>query len=269
MKKSLVSVLIVTFNAEQYIYNTIKSCLKQTYSPIEILILDNGSTDNTVKIIKKFKKNKNFHIYTTNKNKGPYGGLNYLLKQAKGQYIAILDHDDLWLPEKIETQINFLESHPKEIACGTQTYIYYEYKNILILDRKPLKVHYVNHISLMFKNKGFRYNLKYLFSDEHFEKIILKGKTSKIYCIPKALAIHRIRKDRNNFSRKRYKLNIKFLQEYFYINTFNIQNIINLIGYIVFRYFPPHLEWIIIKIIKRNSQKITLYEFQKKHPGII
>lgn len=267
--KKLVSILIVTYNAQKYISKTIKSCLNQTYSNFEILILDNASKDNTIKIIKSIT-DKKIKLYKSKKNLGPYHGLNFLLNKAKGEYIAIQDHDDIWLPQKLEKQVNYLNKHLSEIACGTKTYIFYENKNILISDKKPKKLRYVNHVSLLFRNQGYRYNPKFLLTDEHFEKIILYGNTKKIPCIQKILTIHRIRGDRNNLSRIRFKFNYQNIKEYFSINGFYINTFINLLGIFVSKYFPQKLEWFIIdKIIKRNSQKISLEIFLKKHPNLI
>jgi glycosyltransferase involved in cell wall biosynthesis len=268
-KKKLVSVLIVTYNAQNFIQKTLKSCLNQTYSNFEILILDNNSSDDTVKIIKLIKDPR-VKLFKSKQNIGPYNGLNFLLDKAKGKFIAIQDHDDLWFPLKLEKQIDFLNSHPTEIACGTKTYIFYENKNILISDKKPTRLRYVNHVSLVFRNQGYRYNPDFLLTDEHFEKIILHGNTKKIPCLQQNLTIHRIRGDRNNLSRTRYKFSYKNIKRYLLINGFKISTFINLFGIFVSKYFPKSFEWFIIdKIIKRNSQKIALKNFQKKYPNLI
>ena len=268
-QKKLVSILIVTYNAQPYIGKTIKSCLSQTYLNLEVLILDNSSTDSTVKEIQKFK-DKRIKLFKNNQNIGPYRGLNYLLDQAKGEYIAIQDHDDIWLPQKIEKQIDFLNHHPNEIACGTRTFIFYERTNILISDPKPLKVNYVNHVSLVFRNLNFRYNPDFLLSDEHFEKIILQGNTKKIYCLPQNLTIHRIRKDRQNLSRIRFKFNFKNIHEYFHINRVSLKSLIGLIGIFVAKFFKPSIRWFIIsKIVKRKSLTVTKNNLNKKYPNLL
>ena len=111
---SKVSVILCTYNAEKYIRATLESILCQSYTTIEILILDNNSKDTTVDIIKSYKDTR-IHIYSSEKNLGPYGGLNFLLEKATGEYIAIQDHDDLWRREKLEKQIEFLEKHKQYI----------------------------------------------------------------------------------------------------------------------------------------------------------
>ena len=267
-KKKLVSTLIVTYNAKDYILSTINSCLNQTYSNFEILILDNASTDDTINIINNIKDSR-IKLYKSATNTGPYLGLNFLLNKAKGEYIAIQDHDDLWLPQKLEKQINYLNLNKNRIALGSRAFIFYESKQVLISDNKPSELNYVNHTSLMFRNNGYRYDLKYLLTDEHFEKITLGGNTTKIHCLKDILSIHRIRGDRHNLSRTRFKFNQKNISQYFEINGLSITTFINLFGIFVAKYFPPSIEWFIIdKIVKRNSEKITLSEFRKKYPNI-
>lgn len=111
---SMVSVILCTYNAENYIRATLESILCQSYTSIEILILDNNSKDITVEIIKSYKDTR-IHLYPSEKNLGPYGGLNFLLEKAKGDYIAIQDHDDLWHPQKLAKQIAFLDNNHKYI----------------------------------------------------------------------------------------------------------------------------------------------------------
>jgi len=268
MTPKLVSILIVTYNADKFIEKTIRSCLNQTYNKFEILILDNNSTDKTVQVIKKFKSPK-IKLFKNKENIGPYHGLNFLINKAKGEYIAILDHDDLWLPQKLQEQVNFLSKHSDEIACGTRTNIYYESKKILISDPKPKRVKYVNHISLMFRNQNHYYQPEYKLADEHFEKIVLKGNTRKITCLNKILAIHRIRSDRNNLSKNRFNFSPKDLQQHFEINGLNPSSFITLIAIFVSKFFPSKIEWSIIKFAKRNSTTIKIEDFNKKYPNLI
>ena len=269
MTPKLVSILIVTYNADNYIKKTIESCLNQTYDKYEILILDNNSSDKTVKVINKIISQK-INLFKNKENIGPYHGLNILINKAKGEYIAILDHDDLWLPDKLQEQVAFLSKNPNEFACGTRTYIYYESKKILISDPRPKRVKYVNHISLMFRNQNYYYQPKYKLADEHFEKIVLKGNTRKIPCLNKILAIHRIRSDRNNLSRNRFDFNHKDIKQHFEINRLSPSSFITLIAIFVSKYFPHNLEWFIInRVVKSKSKKITLTKFKDQYPNLI
>ena len=98
------------FNAERYLGLAIDSILDQTYSSIEILIVDNASTDGTARVIKSYGDKVR---YLRQDKKGPGAARNRGLEEARGEYIAFLDSDDLWLPDKTERQVKFLAEHPE------------------------------------------------------------------------------------------------------------------------------------------------------------
>ena len=103
MNEVLVSVVIPVYNSEQYITECIDSALTQTYQNIEIIIVDDGSTDNTVNIISEYNNEliKLFH----QKNAGSGAARNHGIEQASGTWIAFLDADDIWLPDKLQKQL--------------------------------------------------------------------------------------------------------------------------------------------------------------------
>ncbi|BAQ61473.1 glycosyltransferase [Geminocystis sp. NIES-3708] len=103
----LISVIIPAFNAEKYLKDAIESVIKQNYQPLEIILIDDGSTDNTAKIAKSFQNIK----YIYQENSGPAIARNNGIKIAGGDYIAFLDQDDLWTPNKLSLQINYLKDH--------------------------------------------------------------------------------------------------------------------------------------------------------------
>ncbi len=269
MKKTKVSVLVVSYNAEKYIKKTLKSCLKQTFEDIEVLLLDNGSKDKTVEIVENFqKKDDRLKVFKGEKNLGPYAGLNFLLEKSRGGYIAIQDHDDIWFPEKIEKQVIFLEGDKNFIACGTNTFYFYESKDVLILNKKPFITNFVDHTSLMFRNKDFRYDINYLLTDEYFEKKIL-GKNGKIACIQESLAIHRIKGDGTNLSSSRFKFSVKNIKEFFEINRFNFNSFLYLFNLVVGKYFPEKWIWFIRKkITQKNRDWISLKKFKLNYPNL-
>jgi glycosyltransferase involved in cell wall biosynthesis len=100
-----ISVCIPVYNAEKYIGLTIKSALNQTYKNFELIIIDNKSTDNTLKVIKEFKDER-IRIVENQKNIGAKGNWNKALQEAKYEYIKILPADDLLYPKCLEKQIN-------------------------------------------------------------------------------------------------------------------------------------------------------------------
>jgi len=114
----LVSIIIPVFNAERYLRETINSALAQTWPAIEILIIDDGSTDNSFEIANEFT-NANIKVFIQG-NKGASAARNYGLKYAKGDYIQFLDADDLLSTDKIELQMTVLNNNCDLIAlCDT------------------------------------------------------------------------------------------------------------------------------------------------------
>ena len=106
----LLSVIIPTYNRADYIALTIESVLKQTYDNIEVIVIDDGSTDNTAQVVKPFAR-KVRYVLQANAERG--ASRNHGLRLAKGKYIAFLDSDDLWLPDKAAAGIHFLERNPE------------------------------------------------------------------------------------------------------------------------------------------------------------
>jgi glycosyltransferase involved in cell wall biosynthesis len=120
----LVSVLMPVYNAGKYLQDAIESILNQSVSDFEFLIIDDGSTDNSWSIIKKYAKNdKRIKIFQNRTNKGLVKSLNFLIPKTKGTYIARMDADDISLAYRFERQIKFLENNPKLVACGGQVKI--------------------------------------------------------------------------------------------------------------------------------------------------
>ena len=106
MKTPLASILVCSHNAEEFIKSTVLSILNQSFRDFELLILDDDSSDNTVPILKELQRaDSRISIFESKKNYGPYKGLNFLINRARGSYIAINDHDDIWHSSKLEKQI--------------------------------------------------------------------------------------------------------------------------------------------------------------------
>ena len=120
--KELVSVVIPLFNSKNFILATLKSVIQQTYKNFEIILVDDFSKDNSLSLVKSFKnKNKKLKIkiLSSNLKSGcPSIPRNIGIKAAKGKYIAFLDSDDIWHPEKLALQINALKKS-KSYMCST------------------------------------------------------------------------------------------------------------------------------------------------------
>lgn len=103
----LVSIITPVYNSEKYIGETIESVLSQTHTNWEMIIADDCSKDNTAKIISKFTDPR-IKYFRLENNSGAAVARNKALEKAKGKYIAFLDADDMWKPEKLERQLNFM-----------------------------------------------------------------------------------------------------------------------------------------------------------------
>lgn len=113
----LVSVVLPCYNHEQFVAEAIESVISQSYKNIEILVADDGSTDNTAKIMRKYSSYFTKELYLTD-NTG--GEVYYRLKQlAKGKYIALMHSDDIWEKDKLALQVAYLENHEECGACLT------------------------------------------------------------------------------------------------------------------------------------------------------
>lgn len=116
-KEPIVSVIIPTYNRAHLVGRAIESVLNQTYQGFELIIIDDGSKDNTVEVINKFQQKDNRIIYLKHdKNKGGSAARNTGIKASRGEYIAFLDSDDEWLPEKLEKQINVFKKSSDNIG---------------------------------------------------------------------------------------------------------------------------------------------------------
>lgn len=112
-----ISVVIPTYNRERTIKRCIDSVLNQTYPPYEILVVDDGSRDHTLAIVEKECKNSNIRIIKQ-KHQGAQAARNAGIRAANGRYIAFLDSDDEWLPDKLRIQVEALQKDKNSVICG-------------------------------------------------------------------------------------------------------------------------------------------------------
>lgn len=117
----LVSIITPSYKAEKYIVKTIDSVTSQTYQNWEMIIIDDCSPDNANDKIEEYcKKDIRIKLIELESNVGPANARNEGIKQAKGKYIAFLDSDDIWLPQKLEKQISFMEE--EELLLSYSSY---------------------------------------------------------------------------------------------------------------------------------------------------
>jgi glycosyltransferase involved in cell wall biosynthesis len=108
--RPLVSVVVPAYNCARYVAEALRSALEQQYNPVEIIVVNDGSTDDTPEVIRTFGD----RITLINQsNAGAAAARNAAIEKARGDYIAFLDSDDLWLPGKLAAQVSYLEAHPE------------------------------------------------------------------------------------------------------------------------------------------------------------
>jgi glycosyltransferase involved in cell wall biosynthesis len=212
MKLPLVSVIIPVYNAEKYLQLAIDSVLNQTYTNLELILINDLSTDNSREIclankdprVKYFENNKNLGIALT-RNMG--------FSKASGKYIAILDNDDIALPARIEAQVNFLETHPDFGMCGTLYSVIDSngkivFKVELPTDHKDIKTFLLfqncfSHSTTMYTyelGREFQYEEKYD-SISEYDLWLKMSKKTKLANLPVYTGLYRVHG--KNFSIKK------------------------------------------------------------------
>lgn len=122
--KKKVSIIIPIYNSELYLHKTVNSVLNQTYKDWEIILIDDASTDNSWKIIKDYiAKDTRIRTHRLDFNIGTGGARNKGIELAEGRYIAFLDSDDLWHPNKLEKQLNFMKKNKHAFTFTSYTQI--------------------------------------------------------------------------------------------------------------------------------------------------
>lgn len=110
-----VTVIIPTFNRAKRVCRAVSSVLDQTYTDFEVIVIDDASTDNTIEKLEDF--GNRIQLIRHRENKGVSAARNSGIRKAKGKYIALLDSDDYWMPEKLRVQIDFFNDNPDVLIC--------------------------------------------------------------------------------------------------------------------------------------------------------
>lgn len=147
-----VSVIIPAYNCEKFISITIDSVLSQTYADFELIVVDDGSTDNTGSIINSINDRRVRYYYQPNSGL-PAKARNAGVKFSKGEYIALLDADDIWMPEKIERQMAILELDPKIALISTNAFLILENTKTRTPFVEDVKTGYFNNRNFFPRNK--------------------------------------------------------------------------------------------------------------------
>ena len=111
-----VSVIIPTYNRRELVREAIASVLAQTYSDVELIVVDDGSDDGTAEVVQEFARVR----YVYQPNRGVSAARNHGVALSSGALLAFLDSDDLWQPRKLESQVAFFTAHPQALICQTE-----------------------------------------------------------------------------------------------------------------------------------------------------
>lgn len=251
----MVSIITPSYNSEKYIAATINSVINQTYKDWELIIVDDASIDNTHNIVSVFcKKDHRIKIIKQQKNVGAGVSRNVGINAAKGSYIAFLDSDDIWKPNKLETQIACMNSQNAAICFSSYELINEEgeplHKIIEALPKlsykKQLKCNYIGNLTGMYNvdavGKMYMPEIKKRQDWIMWLNAIKKG--GPAIGIKTSLAYYRVRKDSissNKLNLIAYNFNVYkealgfgfiksvryllvFLYEYFFVKSKQIKN---------------------------------------------
>lgn len=195
------TVVLPVYNGEKYLSETIDSVLSQTYKEFDFIIIDDCSTDNSVSIILS-KNDSRISFVQNEKNLGAVATPEKGMAAAKTKYIARIDQDDIWLPQKLEKQIEILEANPQIGICGTSIELFGDRTGIKIFpeENEALKVGLMffccmSHPSVIFRRdfltvSGVSYNREYSLADDYKMWIDCIDKT-QFYVIPEPLVKYR------------------------------------------------------------------------------
>jgi glycosyltransferase involved in cell wall biosynthesis len=202
MNNNMVSVILPVYNGQLYVGESIESILKQTYKNIELIIINDGSTDESESIIKKYKDPR--IVYISQKNQGLSASLNNGVRIAKGEYLARQDQDDISHPKRIEMQLN--EMINKNIGLiGSRSLIINEKGKIIGKHNHPLTHEAIKlfllfdnpfvHSSVMYKRNLILNNLysedKFRQPPEDYELWIRLAEITKMANLPERLLTYR------------------------------------------------------------------------------
>lgn len=246
--EDLISIITPTYNCGRFIAETIESVLAQTYTNWEMIIVDDCSTDNTKEIVRSYiKQDSRINYFCLEKNSGAAVARTKAMEIAKGDYMAFLDSDDLWLPTKLEIQINIMKKNHWNFTCTDYEQIDEKSKSLnkiikcksivdynrLLLDcpvGNSSVMYYVNEMG-KFKVPNIRKR-----NDDALWLQMLKMEEF-IYGINETLMLYRIRS--NSISSNKFKL-----IRYHWILYRNIEHLS------ILRSSFHIIYWIIIKILR-------------------
>ena len=271
-----ISVIIPTYNSEKFIERAVESVLNQTFQDFEIIIVDDFSKDNTVKIIQELqKKDSRIKLLVLEKNSGgPALPKNKGFEISKGEFIAYLDDDDKWIDkDKLKRQVEFLDKNPEYALVGTGGIIVEEDSNKIMdylvpetddLIRKSilLKNPFIQSSVVVRKdilNKAGLYLVKEYINAEDYDLWLRVGLLGKLFNLIEPMTMYMVREGNTSSNSKKYilKNNIHLIYKY----KGKYPNYKKSIGFAYFKFFIYKT----ISLIKNKKlkNKISNFFFKK------
>lgn len=163
MVEGLVSIIMPSWNTGRFIEEAIQSVLDQTYTNWELLIVDDCSTDKTEDVVEKYLSDKRIKYFHNAKNSGAAITRNKAMREARGEWIAFLDSDDLWIPEKLDHQVKFMKKNGYSLSFTEYEKIDEDSRKLGIYVSGPNKVNrhkiynydYIGQLTMMYSVKEF------------------------------------------------------------------------------------------------------------------
>ncbi len=214
MQNELVSVIMPLYNNEKFLERAIVSVINQTYQNWELIIINDKSTDNSLEIANEYSNQyENINLINLNTNSGVANARNKGIKKANGIYLAFLDSDDIWLPEKLEKQIEFMVKNNYDFTCTYYGKIDDKNNVLPTIVKSRNSLNYNQILKNNIGNSTAIYNIKKLGKYEVpiikkrndyalWLKVIKKSK--KVYTLQEILSYHRIHS--NSLSAKKMDL---------------------------------------------------------------
>jgi len=235
-KKKKIDIILPNYNSHEFLEETLKSIINQSYFNWRLIIVDDNSDNKTKQILRKFLKNKKINAYFLKKNQGAGFCRNYALKKSKSSFVAFIDSDDIWRKNKLKEQINFMIKN----KCSF-SYTYYEtFGDKKKFIKPPLSFDYSEFIhntsiatSTMMVKKDMIKNIKFTrtkICEDYYFKCKLLKKVKYALCLNKFLTKYRVRKNSlqsnnlNNFFWI-WKINKDYNKLNFFDNLFSLLNI--------------------------------------------
>jgi glycosyltransferase involved in cell wall biosynthesis len=249
----MVSVITTVKNGSKYILETLESLKNQTFKDFEHIIVDDGSTDSTVQILRDFQKqNPSYKIFIFQPgNLGRGKALNFAVSKSNYNWVAIIDADDVWHPQKLEAQIDILIKNPDITVLATKTGLFSDFVKFdkfnqftfdIINPKKMLYKSIISHSSVIIKKKEAIYDesRKSQFDGELWYRLAFDNKKT-LAIINQQLNFHRIHKNQSfeaskgqSYQKNALKLSVKYC-----LKTFTLFPIIIYLLKFLYRLIVP------------------------------